>query len=145
MATPCTGPRYCSHQIIWLGAQLGSPGSPRAGGGAGRGEFGGAPWPQRGGEKLRKAAPRRPVTNTTYRGVQAHVHGIQNEVVLVPNIPALVGIDALQQQINANHLQIVALLGQMQEQIVGMQEQFGGMQEQFAGMQNEYLYRSQLG
>ncbi|PWW72162.1 hypothetical protein C7212DRAFT_366754 [Tuber magnatum] len=55
--------------------------------------------------------------------VQAHVHGIQNEVGLVPNIPALVGIDALQQQINVNHLQIVALLGQMQEQIAEMQNE----------------------
>ena len=60
-------------------------------------------------------------------------------------MPALVGLDALQQLINANHLQTVALLGGMQGRIGQLQGQVGDMQGQVGDMQDEYLHRSQLG
>lgn len=41
-----------------------------------------------------------------------HLQGIQNEIALIPNMPAVAGLGALQQQMNANHLQVMALLGQ---------------------------------
>ncbi|RPB15805.1 hypothetical protein P167DRAFT_542526 [Morchella conica CCBAS932] len=52
-------------------------------------------------------------------------------------MPVAAGFGALQQQINANHLQVMALLGQMQVQIGQMQVQIGQVQGQIAQIQDE--------
>jgi hypothetical protein len=38
-----------------------------------------------------------------FASVAYHLQGIQNEVALVPNMPVMAGLDALQQRIDANH------------------------------------------
>ncbi|KAG0136479.1 hypothetical protein HOY82DRAFT_624834 [Tuber indicum] len=46
------------------------------------------------------------------QGVKNHSQGIQDAVGLIANERALVGLHAMQQQMNANHLQMVALIDQ---------------------------------
>lgn len=69
-----------------------------------------------------------------------HLQSIRNEIALVPNMPVAAGFGALQQQINANHLQVMALLGQMQVQIGQMQVQIGQVQGQIAQIQDECVF-----
>lgn len=48
-----------------------------------------------------------------------HLQGIQTEVALIPNIPAVAGVGALQQQFDA-----------LQQQFNGFQQQFNVFQQQ---------------
>jgi len=79
------------------------------------------------------------------QGIQNHFQGMEDVVGLIANMPALVGLNALQQLINAHHLQIVTIFGEMQGQIGQLQGQVGDMQGQVGDMQDEYLLRSPLG
>ena len=53
------------------------------------------------------------------------LQAIQNEAAFVGNMPAAVGVSALQQQMNANHMQVVAALGNKQAQVGQMQNEDG--------------------
>lgn len=52
-----------------------------------------------------------------------HLQGIQNEDALVPNIPALAGLDSLRHEMNANLLQVIRLR-QMQGQLGEIQNKY---------------------
>lgn len=59
-----------------------------------------------------------------FQAVVQHMQGIANKVALVPNLPQVAGMQALQQQIDANHQQIMTVLGQMQGQIGQIQNEY---------------------
>ncbi|KAH8148980.1 uncharacterized protein LAJ45_06955 [Morchella importuna] len=59
-----------------------------------------------------------------FAAIANHLHSVESEVALVPNMAQVAGfatmqqqIDAAQQEMNANHLEIVALFAQVQGQI----------------------------
>jgi len=70
-----------------------------------------------------------------FETVAANLQSIQHEVSLVGNMPAVVGLADLRQELNANHTQIVALLAQIRGQFVEVQDHFGELQDQFGDMQ----------
>jgi len=60
---------------------------------------------------------------------------IQNEAAIDPIVPVVAGLGALQEQMNANHLQVLSLLKQLQGQMGGMQSKIDETEGQIRGMQ----------
>jgi len=63
---------------------------------------------------------------------------LQDEVVLAADIPAETSYTSPQQETNVDHTQILALLGQMKDQIEKMQGQIDEIQDLMERIQNEY-------
>ncbi|RPB12826.1 hypothetical protein P167DRAFT_605417 [Morchella conica CCBAS932] len=66
-----------------------------------------------------------------FAAIANHLHNVESEVALVPNMAQVAGfatmqqqIDAAQQEMNANHLEIVALFAQVQGQISQTQNEY---------------------
>ena len=66
-----------------------------------------------------------------------HFQGIHHEVTLVPNMPAMAGLNALQQQINANHVQVMGLFAPLQAHAVQMEVEVGVIRDQVGQLQAE--------
>ena len=63
---------------------------------------------------------------------------IHNEAALVGDVPAVAGFQALQQAMQANHLQFMAALGNTQAQLRQLQGQVGQLQGQFGQLQGQF-------